>query len=72
MAPPRSASALTSSTKHAWGTKHVRSHLRFLELLDISFRGDPTNHRPGINKLSSVKDQEQKKAGNVLFLDTDD
>ena len=45
---------------------------KFLEQLDITFRRDPTNHRPRINKLSSVKDQEQKKSGNFFFLDADD
>lgn len=27
----------------------------FLESLDITFRRDPTNYRPRINKLNSVK-----------------
>ena len=42
----------------------------FLELLDITFRRDPTNFRPRINKLNSVKDQEQKASGNFFFMDT--
>jgi len=42
---------------------------RFLELLDISFRRDPTNYRPRINKFNSVKDKEQKLAGNYFYLD---
>lgn len=45
---------------------------KFLEQLDITFRRDPTNYRPRINKLASVKDQEQKKTGNYFFLDADD
>lgn len=45
---------------------------RFLEQLDITFRRDPTNFRPRINKLASVKDLEQKRAGNFFFLDADD
>lgn len=33
---------------------------RFLELLGITFRRDPNNFRPRINKTNSVKDVEQK------------
>lgn len=35
----------------------------FLKNLDITFRRDPTNYRPRINKAESLKDQEQKLAG---------
>ncbi|CAB3233389.1 unnamed protein product [Arctia plantaginis] len=42
---------------------------RFLELLGITFRRDPNNFRPRINKYSSVKDIEQKKAGQYFFLE---
>mmetsp|Transcript_42687 Transcript_42687/g.59820 ORF Transcript_42687/g.59820 Transcript_42687/m.59820 type:complete len:624 (-) Transcript_42687:449-2320(-) len=45
---------------------------RFLEALEITFRRDPTNFRPRINKLHSVKDQEQKRSGNFFFLDTNE
>eukprot|EP00462_Mataza_sp_D1_P001721 CAMPEP_0175094666 /NCGR_PEP_ID=MMETSP0086_2-20121207/3719_1 /TAXON_ID=136419 /ORGANISM="Unknown Unknown, Strain D1" /LENGTH=631 /DNA_ID=CAMNT_0016367813 /DNA_START=26 /DNA_END=1921 /DNA_ORIENTATION=+ len=45
---------------------------RFLKDLDITFRRDPTNYRPRINKYESQKDQEQKKAGTFFYLDTDD
>lgn len=41
----------------------------FLESLDITFRRDPNNFRPRINKLNSVKDTEQKKGGNYFFLE---
>jgi translation initiation factor RLI1 len=44
----------------------------FLENLDITFRRDPTNYRPRINKLESVKDREQKLAGTFYYLDEDD
>lgn len=44
---------------------------RFLKDLDITFRRDPTNYRPRINKLNSVKDTEQKKAGTYFYLDTE-
>ena len=45
---------------------------KFLEQLDITFRRDPTNYRPRINKDKSVKDTEQKKSGNFFFMDADD
>ncbi|XP_021817250.1 ABC transporter E family member 2-like [Prunus avium] len=41
----------------------------FLSQLDITFRRDPTNCRPGINKLNSTKDREQKAAGSYYYLD---
>ncbi|GLG98553.1 hypothetical protein R5R35_001797 [Gryllus longicercus] len=42
---------------------------RFLELLGITFRRDPNNFRPRINKNNSVKDTEQKRAGQYFFLE---
>lgn len=41
----------------------------FLKTLDITFRRDPTNYRPRINKLDSVKDTEQKHRGQYYYLD---
>lgn len=41
----------------------------FLKQLDITFRRDPTNYRPRINKYGSVKDMEQKKAGTFFYLE---
>eukprot|EP00850_Spirogloea_muscicola_P019835 SM000200S05825 [mRNA] locus=s200:234536:238378:+ [translate_table: standard] len=41
----------------------------FLSHLDITFRRDPTNYRPRINKLESLKDREQKQAGSYYYLD---
>ena len=41
----------------------------FLQNLDITFRRDPTNYRPRINKHESVKDKEQKTAGTFYYLD---
>ena len=38
----------------------------FLKNLDVSFRRDPTNFRPRINKLNSQLDQEQKLNGNYV------
>lgn len=42
----------------------------FLQNLAVTFRRDPANNRPRINKKESVKDQEQKKSGNFFFMDT--
>lgn len=42
---------------------------RFLALMDITFRRDPTNFRPRINKHASQKDQEQKSVGNYFLMD---
>lgn len=42
---------------------------KFLQSLEITFRRDPNNFRPRINKLASVKDSEQKKSGNYFFLE---
>jgi len=42
----------------------------FLKDLEITFRRDPENYRPRINKMNSVKDSEQKKAGTYFYLDT--
>jgi len=45
---------------------------KFLKSLDITFRRDPTNFRPRINKLDSLKDKEQKDSGNYFFMINDD
>ncbi|SAM03771.1 hypothetical protein [Absidia glauca] len=42
---------------------------KFLASLEITFRRDPTNYRPRINKMGSQLDQEQKLSGNYFFLD---
>eukprot|EP00002_Diphylleia_rotans_P019657 TRINITY_DN3800_c0_g1_i1.p1 TRINITY_DN3800_c0_g1~~TRINITY_DN3800_c0_g1_i1.p1 ORF type:complete len:603 (-),score=131.21 TRINITY_DN3800_c0_g1_i1:567-2375(-) len=44
----------------------------FLRSLDITFRRDPTNYRPRINKYESVKDKEQKLSGNFFYLEATD
>ena len=44
---------------------------KFLEMLGITFRRDPNNFRPRINKDSSQKDNEQKNSGNYFFLDAE-
>ena len=38
----------------------------FLKSLDVTFRRDPGNFRPRINKLNSQKDQEQKINGTYF------
>ncbi|KAJ1678458.1 Fe-S cluster-binding ribosome biosynthesis protein [Spiromyces aspiralis] len=43
----------------------------FLETLDITFRRDPTNFRPRINKMNSIKDKEQKSSGHYYFLENE-
>merc|ERR1712002_1423502 len=45
---------------------------KFLESLEITFRRDPNNFRPRINKMNSVKDADQKRSGNYFFMDTTD
>ncbi|CAL1699232.1 unnamed protein product [Somion occarium] len=42
---------------------------KFLASLEITFRRDPTNYRPRVNKRNSVKDREQKASGNYFFLE---
>jgi ATP-binding cassette subfamily E protein 1 len=45
---------------------------QFLQQLNITFRRDPTNYRPRINKLDSVKDREQKQMGQYFYYDPND
>ena len=40
---------------------------QFLASLEITFRRDPTNHRPRVNKKYSVKDREQKGTSPLLL-----
>lgn len=44
----------------------------FLKDLQITFRRDPTNYRPRINKLNSVKDTQQKANGTYFYIGDDD
>jgi len=44
---------------------------KFLKQLQITFRRDPNNYRPRINKNASIKDTEQKASGNYFFMDDD-
>jgi ATP-binding cassette subfamily E protein 1 len=41
----------------------------FLQMLEITFRRDPTNSRPRINKRGSQMDSQQKSSGNYFFMD---
>lgn len=43
---------------------------KFLRSLQITFRRDPTNFRPRINKSDSIKDREQKASGSYFFLES--
>lgn len=43
----------------------------FLKNLEITFRRDPTNYRPRINKRESTKDREQKLAGTYYYIGDD-
>ena len=42
---------------------------KFLQMLEITFRRDPVNYRPRINKMNSVLDKEQKQSGNFFCTD---
>ena len=43
---------------------------QFLKMMDITFRRDPNNFRPRINKHASQLDQDQKRAGNYFLVET--
>lgn len=38
----------------------------FLRQLEVSYRRDPENYRPRVNKFDSVKDREQKAEGKYF------
>lgn len=40
----------------------------FLKSLDVTFRKDPENFRPRVNKPESAKDREQKSTNNYFFV----
>lgn len=42
---------------------------QFLEELDVTFRRDPTNYRPRINKPDSIKDKEQKLSKQYFHIE---
>ena len=39
---------------------------KFLSILGVTFRRDPANFRPRINKLDSLMDKQQKQSGNYF------
>jgi len=44
----------------------------FLKMLDVTFRRDPVNFRPRVNKKNSSKDREQKAAGQHFVFDAEE
>jgi ATP-binding cassette subfamily E protein 1 len=42
---------------------------KFLAQLGITFRRDPSNFRPRINKIDSIKDREQRESGQFFTLE---
>lgn len=42
---------------------------KFLKMMDVTFRRDPTNFRPRVNKFASRKHQEQVSEGNYFLMD---
>lgn len=42
---------------------------KFLKAMDVTFRRDPTNYRPRINKMLSQLDKEQKELGQYFQID---
>jgi ATP-binding cassette subfamily E protein 1 len=38
----------------------------FLRSLEVTYRRDPDNYRPRVNKFDSVKDREQKASGRYV------
>lgn len=38
----------------------------FLKELEVTYRRDPENYRPRVNKMDSLKDREQKAAGKYF------
>jgi len=55
-------------TAHA-PTNVVDGMNKFLKALNITFRRDPSNFRPRINKQGSAKDSEQKRENNYYVVD---
>ena len=47
-------------------TTLIQGMNKFLSILGITFRRDPSNQRPRINKLDSLMDKEQKVKGNYF------
>lgn len=43
----------------------------FLDQLNVTFRRDPVNWRPRVNKTGSQNDQMQKRSGQLFMMDVD-
>lgn len=43
-----------------------------MKMLDVTFRRDPANFRPRVNKKGSTKDREQKLAGQHFVFDAEE
>lgn len=66
-----SSLAHSASLNNADSTRRSRLQMnKFLKSLEITFRRDPTNFRPRINKLNSLLDKEQKANGTYFFSDS--
>ena len=52
-------------------TDLVEGFNNFLSQLDVTFRRDPANFRPRVNKRGSLKDQEQKATNTYFVFDTE-
>ena len=53
---------------NTYGPHSMRDGMNlFLKDLNLTFRRDEHNKRPRVNKLGSVKDQEQKKSGEYYY-----
>lgn len=55
-------------TSHATSAVNIEDGMNvFLKMLDITFRRDPENLRPRVNKRNSAKDREQKEKNKYFF-----
>ena len=70
----RERASLVANTVLTPMIHHPRSLLTHFarRSLEVTFRRDPTNFRPRINKYGSQKDQEQKASGAYFFYDEDE
>ena len=62
--PSRPLLTLLSPPSLSFSPPRARQHRA-----QITFRRDPSNYRPRINKVHSVKDREQKEAGTYYYMD---
>ena len=55
----------------AWQGVHEGFNI-FLQQLNVTFRRDPVNFRPRVNKKNSSKDREQKASGQYFIFDAEE